>query len=137
MPSPISSHSSFPIFSPSLLLAMPFNLPTQKMSPSGEADHSVATDEIQAVGTESFAAAGNESPFSTSSSIKADQAMVKKQISNLFEYWKEPMVDEKDIANFHDAVWLPGGLLCTPTTLEFPTIDRTNIVCFELHLNFW
>jgi hypothetical protein len=26
------------------------------------------------------------------------------------------------------------GLLCTPTTLEFPTIDHTNIVCFESHL---
>jgi hypothetical protein len=44
------------------------------------------------------------------------------------------MVDEKDITNFHDAGWLLGGLLCTPTTLEFPTIDHTNIICFESHL---
>jgi hypothetical protein len=41
---------------------------------------------------------------------------------------------DKDITNFHDIDWLPGGLLCTPTTLEFPIMDRANIVCFELHL---
>jgi hypothetical protein len=43
-------------------------------------------------------------------------------------------VDEKDISNILYARWLPGCLLCTATTLEFPTIDHTNIVCFESHL---
>jgi hypothetical protein len=41
---------------------------------------------------------------------------------------------DKDITNYHDTGWLPGFLLYTPTTLDFPTIDRTNIVCFESHL---
>jgi hypothetical protein len=43
-------------------------------------------------------------------------------------------VTDKDIANYHKADWLPGVLLYTPTTLDFPTIDRANIVSFELHL---
>jgi hypothetical protein len=25
-------------------------------------------------------------------------------------------------------------LVCTPITLDFPTMDRTNIVCFESHI---
>jgi hypothetical protein len=41
---------------------------------------------------------------------------------------------DKDITNYHDTGWLPGFLLYTPTTLDSPTIDRTNIVCFESHL---
>jgi hypothetical protein len=60
--------------------------------------------------------------------------MTKKQIPNLYLYWKVPTVTDKDIANFHDVGWLPGILLCTPTTLEFPSIDHTNIVCFESYL---
>jgi hypothetical protein len=43
-------------------------------------------------------------------------------------------VGEKDITNFHVAEWVPGGFVCTPTTLEFPTINHTNILCFESHL---
>jgi hypothetical protein len=43
-------------------------------------------------------------------------------------------VTEKDIVDFHDAEWLPGSLLCAPTPLEFPSIDRTNIICFESHM---
>jgi hypothetical protein len=39
-------------------------------------------------------------------------------------------VTNKDIA----VGWLLGVLVYTPTTLDFPTIDRTNIVCFESHL---
>jgi hypothetical protein len=105
------------------------------MSHSTEADQSSnIVDEIQTAGTESAATAESESPSSTSSLTKADQVMAKKQNLNLYEYWKVPTVTEKDIANFHDAEWLPGSLLCAPTPLEFPSIDRINIVCFESHL---
>jgi hypothetical protein len=96
------------------------------MSQTVEVDRSyTAADEVQVVDTESAAAVGSESPISTSSSTKVDHAMVKNKILNLYEYWKEPTVDERDITNFHNVRWLPGGILCTPTTLEFPTIDRT------------
>jgi hypothetical protein len=44
------------------------------------------------------------------------------------------MVERNYITNFHDVGWLPGVLLCTPITLEFPMIDCTNIVFFLLHL---
>jgi hypothetical protein len=102
------------------------------MSQTIEVDRSsTAVDEVQVVSTETVSTAGSESPFSTSSSTKVDQAMEKNKISNLYEYWKEPTVDERDITNFHDAGWLPGGPLYTPTTLEFPTIDHTcNTPCY-------
>jgi hypothetical protein len=32
---------------------------------------------------------------------------------------------------FHEAGWLPNDLVCSPTTLDFSMIDRTNIVYFE------
>jgi hypothetical protein len=43
-------------------------------------------------------------------------------------------VIDKDIVAYHDASELPGGLVFTPTSLDFLTIDRINIVCFESHL---
>jgi hypothetical protein len=41
----------------------------------------------------------------------------------MYEYWKVPMVTDKDIAAYHDAGWLPGVLVYNPSTLDFPTID--------------
>jgi hypothetical protein len=43
-------------------------------------------------------------------------------------------VTDKDIYPYHATDWLPGVLLCTLTTLDFLTIDQTNIVCSESHL---
>jgi hypothetical protein len=43
------------------------------------------------------------------------------------------MVDDKDINNIHAAGWPPRDLVFSLTTLEFPMIDHTNIVCFESH----
>jgi hypothetical protein len=55
-------------------------------------------------------------------------------VPNLYEYWKSPTVKEVDICKFHEARWLPGDLICSPTTLIFSMIDRMHIVCFESHL---
>jgi hypothetical protein len=41
---------------------------------------------------------------------------------------------DKNISAYHITGWLLGVMLCSTTSLDFPTIDRTNIVCFELHL---
>jgi hypothetical protein len=41
---------------------------------------------------------------------------------------------DKYITACHDTGWLWGVLVCTPTTLDFLTIDQTNIICFESHL---
>jgi hypothetical protein len=41
---------------------------------------------------------------------------------------------EEDLTTYHATGWLPGVVLCSTTPLEFPTIDRTIIVCFESHL---
>jgi hypothetical protein len=104
------------------------------MSQSHEVDRSSsATNEIHTVGATGAAAARRESPFSTSSPTKADQAMAESKIPNLYEYWKALMVDDTNLTNLYAVGWLPRGLVCSSTTLEFPSIDHTNIVCFELH----
>jgi hypothetical protein len=60
--------------------------------------------------------------------------MAESKVPNLYEYWKSPTVGEDDISNFHVARWFPSDMVCSPTTLDFPTIDHTNIICFESHL---
>jgi hypothetical protein len=90
--------------------------------------------DILVVGGESAARAKMEAPSSTSSSTMANQMIARKEIPLLYEYWKALTVTDKDIAAYHDAIWLPGVLVCNPTTLDFPTIGRTNIICFESHL---
>jgi hypothetical protein len=60
----------------------------------------------------------------------------EKRAPPLYQYWKAPTVTNKDITAYHNTRWLPGVLVCTPTTLDFATINQTNIVCFELHLMY-
>jgi hypothetical protein len=43
-------------------------------------------------------------------------------------------VTEANISKFHEVGWLPGDLVCSPISLDFSMMDRTNIVCFESHL---
>jgi hypothetical protein len=38
---------------------------------------------------------------------------------------------DKDLSAYHTTDWLLGVMLFSTTTLDFPMIDRTNIVCFE------
>jgi hypothetical protein len=64
----------------------------------------------------------------------ANQTIANKVVKLLYEYWKAPTVTDKEITTYHDVGWLLGALVCTPTTLDFPTIERTNVVCFESHL---
>jgi hypothetical protein len=44
------------------------------------------------------------------------------------------MVIQADLATYHATGWLPGGVLSSSIDLEFPTIDKTVIICFESHL---
>jgi hypothetical protein len=103
----------------------------------GEANHTyTVADDIPTTEIESAARAESQVASSTSSSTMADQAMVRKEIPSLCQYWKAPTVADKDIVAYHDAGWLSGVLVYTPTTLDFPTIDQTNIICFESHLMY-
>jgi hypothetical protein len=43
-------------------------------------------------------------------------------------------VTEADLAAYHAAGWLPGGVISFTYDLEFSTVDKTTIVCFESHL---
>jgi hypothetical protein len=39
------------------------------------------------------------------------------------------MVAHMDISTYHATSWLPGVLLCSPTTMDFLTTDRPNEHC--------
>jgi hypothetical protein len=102
---------------------------------SGKANQSSnVVGDIPVVSSQSAAGMESEVASSTSSSTMANQTMPRKEIPPLYQYWKVPMVMDIDIIAYHDIGWLPGVLVCTPTTLDFPMIDRTNIVCFDSHL---
>jgi hypothetical protein len=55
----------------------------------------------------------------------ADQAMARKEISPLYQYWKAPTVMDRDIATYHEVGCLSRVLLCTPYYLGFLD-DRLN-----------
>jgi hypothetical protein len=88
-------------------------LTTSFSTMSSKADQtSNITGDIPVAGAESVARAESEAAFSTSSSTMANQ----------------------DIIAYHDGGCVPRILVYIPTTLDFPTIDQTNIVCFESHM---
>jgi hypothetical protein len=90
--------------------------------------------DVNASSSQSGATAESEATSSTSSSTMADQAISNKAVPLLYEYWKVLAVIDKEIATYHDVGWLSRVLVCNSTTLDFPAIDRTNIVTFESHL---
>jgi hypothetical protein len=51
-----------------------------------------------------------------------DQVMARKEISPLYEYWKAPMVTDKDISAYHDAGWLLEVMVYTPLLWIFPLL---------------
>jgi hypothetical protein len=46
----------------------------------------------------------------------ADQVITENKVPNRYEYWKSPAVKEVDIRKLHEARWLPGDLVFSPTT---------------------
>jgi hypothetical protein len=102
---------------------------------TGEADQtSIVIDDAVASGTKSAAGTESEATSASSSSNMVVQTMVKKKVPKLNEYCKAPTITENDLSAYHATSWLSGGMICSTATLDFPIIDRTNIVCFESHL---
>jgi hypothetical protein len=136
MPSPISSYSISSTILISLLLVAPFRFQNHSMSHSSRVERtSSAGEDYKTVETSAAAAAaGLGSPYSQSSLTMANQVLVDEKVPNLYEYWKSLMVTEGDISKFHATGWITSDLVCLTTTLDFPMIDRTNIVYFESHL---
>jgi hypothetical protein len=95
---------------------------------------SLITGDAAASGSKAATGAEREAASASSSSNMVIQAMVKKKVPKLYEYWKAPMIMEKDLSSYHATGWRLGGKICSITDLDFPTVDRTNIVCFESHL---
>jgi hypothetical protein len=67
------------------------------------------------------AVTGTESNIASvsSSSNAAMQSIAKKKVPMLYEYWKAPTVIAADLAAYHAAGWLPGGVLSSTIDLEF------------------
>jgi hypothetical protein len=120
----------------SLLLSRPycFSLTSHSTMTGNSNRISNATGNTATSGSQSGATAESETASLTSSSTMDDQAIANKVVPLLYEYWKAPTVIDKEITAYGITDRLSGVLLCTPTTLDFSTIDRTNIICFELHL---
>jgi hypothetical protein len=66
---------------------------------------------------------GGEVASSTSSSTMVDHAMARKETSPLYQDCKVSTVTDEDITAYHVAGWLSRALVCTPTILNFPTIN--------------
>jgi hypothetical protein len=102
---------------------------------TGEVDQiSNVTGDVTESSSHSDAGTKSEVTSSTYYSTMFDQAIANKAVPLLYQYWKAPMVTDKDISAYHAASWLPGVLLYFPATMDFPMINRTNIVYFESHL---
>jgi hypothetical protein len=101
---------------------------------AGETDQSSNTAGDAAVsGAKSTTDAESETASASSSSNVVIQTMAKKEVPKLFKYWKALTITEKDLSSYHAIGWLTGVVLYSTTALDFPTINRTIIVCFKLH----
>jgi hypothetical protein len=90
----------------------------------GEVDQiSNVIGDIPAADTRRASGTGSETTSSTSSSTVTHQAMARKGILPLYQYWKVPTVTDEDITAYHEGGWLFEALVCTPTTLDLPMID--------------
>jgi hypothetical protein len=118
------------------LYPSPFRFQNHSISHSSGVEHtSSAGEDYKTVETSATAvAAGLGSPSSQSSLTTTNQVLVDEKVPNLYEYWKSLMVTEGDISKFHATGWITSDLVCLTTTLDFPMIDRTNIVYFESHM---
>jgi hypothetical protein len=73
-------------------------------------------------------------PVASSSSNVAVVKMAEKTILEMVDYWKMTTVTETDRQAYHSFGWLNGGLESTVSTVEYPVLDNTTMVCFESHL---
>jgi hypothetical protein len=102
---------------------------------TGEPDQtSIIVGDATVSGSNGVTGAKSEAASVSSSSNVAIRTMVKKEVPKLYKYQKASTTTEKDILTYHVTGWLPGLMLCSTTSSNFPTIDRTNIVCVESHL---
>jgi hypothetical protein len=89
--------------------------------------------------SKSNVASGAESDATPASSSSNDATctMVKQAILMLQDYCKKSSVTEADHAAYHTTDLLSGGVISSISDLEFPTVDKTTIICFESNLTAW
>jgi hypothetical protein len=91
---------------------------------------------VNATPNDTKTASGEESDIAmaSSSSTRAVEKMVKKEVPVLMNYWKKSMVTKVDRVAYHANDWLPDGVESSVPDWEFPTVDNSLVVCFESHL---
>jgi hypothetical protein len=80
---------------------------------------SLITGGIATFGSKAATGMESETASASSSPNVASQAMVKKEVPKLFEYWKAPTTTEKDLAAYHAIDWLPSVVLSSSLTWNF------------------
>jgi hypothetical protein len=60
--------------------------------------------------------------------------MVDGKFHATTEFIKKMIVTEDEPKGYHDLGWLPGHLMSSISEVEFPTVDDSNVTCFESHL---
>jgi hypothetical protein len=101
---------------------------------TGETDQtSLIASDVANFNSKASTGVESNTTSASSSSNAARQSIAKKKVPMLYEYWKASTVTEADLTAYHATGWLPDGVLSSTTDLEFPTIDKTVIICFESH----
>jgi hypothetical protein len=73
-------------------------------------------------------------PVASSSSNIAATKMVEKTLPEMVDYSKKTTITDTNRQTYHSFSWLNGGLESTVSTVEYPIVDGTTVVCFESHL---
>jgi hypothetical protein len=73
-------------------------------------------------------------PTTSSSPTPAAIKMVDGKVPTMVEFFKKTIVTKEERKGYHDLGWVPGHLMSSISEVEFPTVDDSNVMCFESHL---
>jgi hypothetical protein len=69
-----------------------------------------------------------------SSPTHGTSLMVKEEIPELTDFFKEITISEEELQAYHNHGWLTGNVLSSIPEVDVPTVHGSSILCFESHL---
>jgi hypothetical protein len=72
--------------------------------------------------------------MTSSSPTLAAIMMANGKVPATVELFKRTIITEDECRGYHDLGWLPGHMMSSILEVEFPTVDDSNVMCFESHL---
>jgi hypothetical protein len=73
-------------------------------------------------------------PMTLSYPTPAVVKMADGKVPTMAEFFKKTTVTKDEHRGYHDLGWLPGHMMSSIPEVEFPTVDDSNVMCFESHL---